>query len=73
MVSPATVTETIAGEVDAEAGAGHDDEALPEGVQVRATGLLAGGPLVAGCPVAPPQPQTTARATVSMSRRIFFL
>jgi len=49
------------------------ERALPEGVQVRATGLLAGGPLVAGCPVAPPQPQTTARATVSMSRRIFFL
>jgi hypothetical protein len=67
MVSPATVAETIAGEVDADAGAGQDDEAPPEGVQVSARGL------VADCPVDAPQPHVSARTRVNMSRRIVFL
>jgi hypothetical protein len=59
---------------DAEAvdGAGQDDEAAPEGVHVRANGLVADG-LVADDPVDAPQPQSSARARVSMGRRIFFL
>lgn len=63
----------MAGEdADAVAGAGQDDEAAPEGVHVRANGLVADG-VVADCPVDPPQPQSSERARASMSRRIFFL
>src|SRR2546428_14056649 len=74
MVSPATVAETMAGDVaDADAGAGQDDEAAPDGVQVSATELAAGELACPDVGVDAPHPQKTARPQISGSRRIYFL
>jgi len=74
IVSPATVAETMAGDVaDADAGTSQDDEAAPDGVQVIATELAAGDPACPDVGVDAPHPQSTARAKVSVIRRIYFL
>ena len=64
----------MAGEdVDADAGAGQDDEALPDVVHVSASGLGAGDPACPAVELDAPQPQSSPKTKVSKSRRIFFL
>jgi len=65
-VSPETAADRMAAVAGAASGAGQDDEAWPEAVQLRVTGLELGCPEV----VDPPQAQTAATTRVSVSRRI---
>src|SRR5467141_974799 len=68
-VSPVASAATMA--VEGDCGPGHDDEAAPDVVHVSATWLGEGCPAVVG--VEAPQPESSASAKVSRSRRIVFL
>jgi hypothetical protein len=72
IVSPDRVAERMAGDDEAADGAGHDADASPEVVQLRATGLAVACAAGVGGVVAP-HAQRSVRARTGSTRCIVFL